>query len=127
MYTHPGGYKFCIGIDANGFIYSRGKSVNVDLWAMRGEYDGQLKWPVTAIFILELINYFENGANKMCTLTQTWSEPPQVYVHVRSFNTVPGKRYHFISHSELPHNTTTGTHFLKADTLHFMLSTHDIA
>ena len=52
MYTHPGGYKFCIGIDANGAGERRGRSVNVDLWVMKGEYDDQLQWPVTAKFTL---------------------------------------------------------------------------
>jgi hypothetical protein len=127
MYTHPGGYKFCIGIDANGCSNSRGKSVNVELWKMPGEYDDQLRWPVTVKFTLELINHFENGGNKMYTITKTWRKPAREYGCVCSFNTVPGQRYHFISHSELPHNTTTGTHFLKDDTLHFMLSTQDIA
>ena len=37
MYTHPGGYKFCIGIDANGAGASRGKSVNVEVWMMKGQ------------------------------------------------------------------------------------------
>ena len=42
------GYKFCIGIDANGHGTTQGDSVNVELWSMEGEYDDQLKWPVTA-------------------------------------------------------------------------------
>ena len=72
MYTHPGGYKFC---DANGAGASRGKSVNVEVWVMKGEYDDQLQWPVTAKFTLELINHFENGENKTCTITPTWERP----------------------------------------------------
>ena len=35
---------------------------------MKGEYDDQLQWPVTAKFTLELINHFENGENKTCTM-----------------------------------------------------------
>jgi hypothetical protein len=126
MYTHPGGYKFCIGIDANGYRDSHGEGVNVDVWGMPGEYDGQLKWPVTAKFTLELINHFENGVNKMCTITKTWRKLAEECCLVCSFNTVPGKQYHFISHSELPLKGSTKTHFLKDDTLHFIISTHDV-
>ena len=43
MYTHLCGYKFCIGIDANGCGNTQGNSVNVELWSMEGEYDDQLK------------------------------------------------------------------------------------
>ena len=68
--TLTGGYKFCIGIDVNG-VGDR-ESANVDLWVMKGEYDDQLQWPVTAKFTLELINHFENGENKTCTITPTW-------------------------------------------------------
>jgi hypothetical protein len=127
MYTHPGGYKFCIGIDANGYRDSHGEGVNVDVWGMPGEYDGQLKWPVTAKFTLELINHFENGVNKMCTITQTWPKPTDQYDYADGFDTVPGKQYHFISHSELPFNRSTKTHFLKDDTLHFIVSTQDVS
>ena len=124
MYTHPGGYKFCIGIDANGYVTSHGKSVNVELWVMKGEYDDQLQWPVTAKFTLELINHFENGENKTCTITPTWERPTEEYELKgdRTFLTVPGRKYHFISHSELPHNPVKRTHFLKDDTLNFHLS-----
>ena len=122
MYTHPGGYKFCIGIDANGYVASRGKSVNVKLWVMKGEYDDQLQWPVTAKFTLELINHFDNGENKTCTITPTWRRPRKECEWKRTLLTVPGRSSHFISHSELPHNPVTRTHFLKNDTLNFHLS-----
>ena len=122
MYTHPGGYKFCIGIDANGAGESCGESVNVDLWVMKGEYDDQLQWPVTAKFTLELINHFENEENKMCTITPTWWRSRSVYLLIETFLTVPGRGHHFISHSELHHNPATRTRFLKNDTLNFHLS-----
>ena len=124
MYTHPGGYKFCIGIEANGYGPSHGRSVNVELWVMKGEYDDQLQWPVTAKFTLELINHFENGENKTCTITLTWGRPTEEceLKEDRIFLTVPDRQYHFISHSELPHNPVKRTHFLKDDTLNFHLS-----
>ena len=124
MYTHPGGYKFCIGIDANGTDVSshHGRSVNVDVWVMMGEYDDQLQWPVTAKFTLELINHFENGENKTCTITPTSERPKDEYWRIGEFLTVPNKQFHFIYHSELPHNPVTRTHFLKNDTLNFHLS-----
>ena len=118
MYTHVCGYKFCIGIDANG---NGGKSVYVNLWAMKGEYDDQLVWPVTARFTLELINHFEGGENIKCTLIATWEKSNKEYTHIRAFNTTVIPNY-FISHKELPCQPVTRTHFLKNDTLCFMIT-----
>jgi hypothetical protein len=122
MYTHPCGYKFCIGIDANGYEESHGKSVHVYLWMMPGKYDGQLVWPATVKFTLELINHFENGENEMCTETHTWDKP--TLNKIRYLTRVPGKSRDFISHSELARNHATRTHFLKDDTLHFVLKSY---
>ena len=122
MYTHLCGYKFYIGIDANGRQKSYGKSVNVELWKMEGEHDSQLKWPVTVTLALELINHFENGENKICTLTKTYTKPTDQRSYGGPFLTVPDKEYHFISHSELPLNPATRTHFLKDDALHFEIT-----
>ena len=121
MYTRQCGYKFRIGIDANGFRDSYGKSVNVELWKMEGEYDDQLKWPVKVKLTLELINHFENGENKICTLTKTYRKWDS-YVAPAFLNVPDEDYYHFISHSELPLNPATRTHFLKDDALHFKIT-----
>ena len=55
MYTHTGGYKFCIGVDASGSDIYRGNSINVEMWAIQREYDNWLKWPAQANFIIEVI------------------------------------------------------------------------
>ena len=121
MYTHVRGYKFCIGIDANGYDTTRGKSVNVELWGMEGEYDDKLAWPVEARFTLELINHFEDGENKKCKVKATLKKPNKNYLHIRTFNTTC-VTYHFISHTELPCQPATRTHFLKNNTLYFKIT-----
>ena len=119
MYTHVCGYKFCIGIDANGYGNNRGKSVNVDLWVMKGEYDDQLKWPVTAKFTLELINHYEGGENMNCTLTVTWGKSNKEHRQKDCFGYTD---YHFISHTELPCKPATRTHFLRNNALYFEIT-----
>ena len=57
MYTHVRGYKFCVGVDANGCLMNgHGNSIFVDLWFMPGEFDGQVKWPAKEKLKIELIN-----------------------------------------------------------------------
>ena len=56
MYTHAGGLKFCIGVDANGSGVNRGKSISVNVWAMPGGHDNSLKWPAQVQFNMNIIN-----------------------------------------------------------------------
>ena len=73
MYTHVCGYKFCIGVDANGWI--GGSSVDVTVTVMPGEYDGLLKWPAKAKFTVELI-HLHGGENAHGTSAEiTWNQP----------------------------------------------------
>ena len=74
MYTNLGGYKFRIGVDANGWGGGRGKSIYVDLWAMPGEFDDQLKWPAKAEFTVELINQ-QGGQNVSYSRQAEWERP----------------------------------------------------
>ena len=121
MYTHVCGYKFCSGIDANGYGYTRGNSVRVNVWCMPGEYDSQLKWHARAEFTIELVNHFKGGENKKAVGTISWNKPSGVDF-LFSFTSdlhCPGR---FIKHSELPTNHQQKTQFLIDDTLHFMIS-----
>ena len=56
MYTHAGGYKFFIGVDANGSGVNRGKSISVNVWAMPGGHDNSLKWPAQVQLNMNIIN-----------------------------------------------------------------------
>ena len=66
MYTHVSGYKFCIGVNANGHWGGRGKSICVNILVIPGEFDDQLKWPAKANFTIELVNQ-QGGENATCT------------------------------------------------------------
>ncbi len=116
MYTHLYGYKFYIGIEAETKVWT---TASVSLFAMRGEFDNQLKWPVTAEFTIELINHFENGEDRKDTKTMQWIElePPEYKPRSKH-------KYHIYSleHSKLDRNPAQKTHFLKNDTLHFRIS-----
>ena len=112
MYTHLGGYKFCIGVDANGYSEGRGKYIFMDVWTMPGEYDDQLMWPGSARFTIELINQ-KRGENAFCnTVRKTWSKPSKCSALVDIMSSGSAG---FIEHSKLED-------FLDNDTLHFVVS-----
>ena len=48
MYTNIFGYKFYIGLDANGRGRFHGNGLCAELYVMSGEYDSLLKWPAEA-------------------------------------------------------------------------------
>ena len=108
MYTHVCGYKFCIGVDANGGGYGHGKSIWVDLFSMSGEYDDQLKWPANAKFTVELINQ-KGGENTSHSMTLKWKKTTTKY-----------NRVYYIHNSFLEHSKLNS--FLKNDTLYFYVS-----
>ena len=116
MYTHLRGYKFCIGVDANGYRVGRRTSINMEVWTMPGEYDDQLTWPVSACFTIELINQ-KGGANASCTTARkTWSKSSKCCMLVNFRRIVSSLGWvAFIEHSKLED-------FLDNDTLHFVVS-----
>ena len=114
MYTHVGGYKFCIGIDANGCGDGRGKALFVYLCAMPGEYDHQLKWPVEATLTIELLHQ-QGGHNVQHTTTKGWREPRGPWI-VGGFGDIEyGMFPHFIAHYRL-------SSFLRNDALYFRIT-----
>ena len=94
-YTHLHGYKFCIGVDANGEGMARGNGISVCLYAMPGKYDEDLKWPVTAVFTVGLENQ-EGGKNMEVWQNVQWNKPNTKYQKLLTFGTIC-----FIRHSEL--------------------------
>ena len=114
MYTHVYGYKFCIGVAANGWGDGRGEAIDVTVSVMPGEYDGLLKWPAKAKFTVELIHQY-GGENAFGTSRETSWNQPRAITRVRR---IPGDKCDisgFFEHSKLGD-------FLFNDTLYFSVS-----
>ena len=111
MYTHVGGYKFCIGVDANGYGSGRGKAIGMTLWSMPGEFDGQLKWPAKNTFTIELINQQGEENASYRTGPWQWNKPIVEYCKIGRICRFGS---HFLQHSEL--------NGLLNDTLYFHVS-----
>ena len=65
FYSHPGGYKMCLSVYANGTGQGSGSHVSVFAHIMRGEYDDNLSWPYRGTVTVSLIidNDEENEEN----------------------------------------------------------------
>ena len=111
-YTHLHGYKFCIGVDANGEGMACGNGVSVHLYTMPGEFDEDLKWPVPAAVTVGLENQ-EDGRNvEICEIV-CWTKPNTKYQKLITFY---GFNLYalFIKHSDL-------SPYLVNNTLHFYI------
>ena len=62
FYTHPNGYKMCLRVDPNGYVYGPGKGTHLSVYVflMQGEFDDQLKWPFQGEIIIQLVNQKED-------------------------------------------------------------------
>ena len=77
FYTHVGGYKMCLRIDANGWGDGKGTHVSVGVNMMKGEFDSHLKWPFKGEITVELVNQKEGG--KKCKEKPVEHSDPDKY------------------------------------------------
>ena len=56
FFSHIGGYKMCLRVDANGLMSGAGTHVSVFVYLMRGEYDDNLLWPFSGHITFQLLN-----------------------------------------------------------------------
>ena len=114
FYTHPGGYKMCINVDANGYGAGEGTHVSVFTRILRGRYDNQLHWPFLGTVRYEMLNQL--GNNKHYSKVSTFTNSSCMTVRMMRG---PVK---FLPHSSLGHNPATNTQYLLDDTLYFRVS-----
>ena len=82
FYTHPNGYKMCLRVYPNGYVYGPGKGTHLSVFVflMKGEFDDQLKWPFQGEITIQLVNQKEDKDHVVKTLRLTKSNlvlPPK--------------------------------------------------
>ena len=65
FYSHPGGYKMCLSVYANGTGQGVGSHVSVFAHLMRGEYDDKLTWPYRGNVQVTLVTDEEDYEEKL--------------------------------------------------------------
>ena len=119
FYTHPGGYKMCIRVCANGDGDGANTHVSVFARMLRGKNDDTLPWPFTGKVHVTLLNqladryhytrttFFPKG-NDICGRVVNDERAPIGYGQPK-----------FISHSQL--TATRNCQYLKDDCLYFRI------
>ena len=114
FYTSPEGYHMCLQIYANGYVDAKQTHVSTLVEILEGEHDNTLKWPFIGTYCIELLNQLEDKNH----YTKTANIKGKDKANVGSwwgYST-------FIPHSELSHDPSKNTQYLKDDTLYFRLT-----
>ena len=101
FYTHPRGYKMCLGVNANGWGHGSGTHVSLYVFLMQGEFDDQLKWPFQGHVTIQLLD-LEGGSDHLTKKLDMTSQSlaTQRVTKPGKASTALGFTY-FITHSEL--------------------------
>ena len=123
FYTHIGGYKMCLSVDAIGWRRSEGTHVGMSVYMMRGEFDDHLQWPFKGVVKVQLINQREGGDHVEEEVVSEGAKCENVLCRV-----LEGDRAKsgwglskFISHSDL-YKREEDKEYLKNDMLKFKVS-----
>ena len=122
FYTHHGGYKMCIGLDAHGEGDGKGTHVTVCVLLMRGENDDNVTWPFIGVVTVEILNQLADKEHHQQTITFPEDKDDDCNSRVVDMETAAiGRGCHtFISHADL--GPATNRQFLKDDCLYFRVS-----
>ncbi len=112
QYTHPGGYKFTLLVNSNGWGEDAGTHVSVYLQTAVGENDDQLKWPADCTILLQLLNQHRDQDHIIVSKQFQWDKPSGK-ITLRLFD------FRFIAHKDLGWNAEKQTQYLKNDSLQF--------
>ena len=127
FYTGIGGYKMCLGVDANGFQPQPSNYLGVAVYMMRGEFDDHLQWPFRGAITLELVDHSSTGRNYTVSIVEETSHFEEDYAAIFS-RVTEGERFregwgftNFVSHKHLS-KPKKGREFLNNDSLVFRVT-----
>ena len=115
FYSHPGGYKFYLSIDANGYLEAEGTHITADLYLQRGEHDDKLSWPIKVTAHLQLLNQRGDHGHVVASINTRMNKGNACHREMAR---------KFIALSELEYNAAKDVQYLKDDCLHFRLYLH---
>ena len=133
FYSHLGGYKLCLLVDANSddvedSYDDEDSDDDEDTHAScyvklnPGEYDDTLEWPFQGEVTVELLNQLEDK-NHYKRVIHFNHETPEYHKNRKEEEDYKAwGQPKFIPHTNLGHNSSTNTQYLMNDTLYFKVS-----
>ncbi len=121
VYTHPWGYKICLGVCAGG--YGNNSHVSVFVYLMRGEHDDHLTWPFRGTITFQLLDQTGAGNHKFHQCVYDDSVEPKNCEQVRY-----GERANsgWGAPSLIAHNALKTQYLNRDDCLRFQVSSGEV-
>ena len=116
MYTHPGEYKFVVGLWPHGVRDGNGTYFSAVIYSEHGPFDDQLKWPAKVTISLQLVNQYRDSDHYSRDI-ECKTDREKVGRGI-SF----GSNRCFIPHADLDWNHDNKTQYLKDNCLHFRVT-----
>ena len=119
VYSHFGGYKMCLRVDANG---GKGTYVSLFVLLMRGDNDDNLKWPFKGTIKVCLLNQLEDRQHHSKDLWSPHDNVPECISGRVTDGEEARKSWgcsYFISHQKLGYCRDKSCQYLKNDNLFF--------
>ena len=101
FYSHPGGYKMCVRVDANGYGDGADTHVSVFVSLMKGRNDDNLPWPFTGKISFTLLNQLGDKNHHTRTISLQQDNEAGWRVVEGEFAATGFGYYTFISHNKL--------------------------
>ena len=121
FYSHIGGYKMCLRVDAFGNGGGKATHISAFCYLTRGEYDDQLKWPFRGDITIQLLNQSsdEGHRERFVHFDDTVGNEYAGRVVGKERATQGWGQQKFTAHTEL---NTENKEYLKNDCLKFRIS-----
>lgn len=124
FYSHIGGYKLCMRVDARSQAVGAWMYISVFFGLMRGEYDNHLLWPYRGAITCRLVNHRTNDGHVEFTVHFDARAPDSIAGRVTDDDQAPYVLGYadFILHSSLCYNEFWNTEYLNNDSLEFQVT-----
>ena len=123
FYIHPGSYKMCIHVYADGNGRGEGTHISVFSKLMRGKNDDNLSWPFRGKVTFTLLNQLEDENHFTYTLVYPEDKDDEGNRRVVDSDMGPGYGMpRFISHDQLGYDAEQNCQYLKDDCLYFRIT-----
>ena len=126
FYSHFGGYKMCLRVDANGFGDGKGTNVSVCICLMKGENDDNIKWPFRGTITVTLLNQLQPDNHHSNTIRYANEISANSTIRVMEERGAGFGRYKLISHNDLKYNEEKNSCYLKGDALYFRIDSVEV-
>ena len=130
FFSHPGGYKFQLNVETNGFGDDHGVYMTLRFRLLEGVHDDKLPWPVSTIAHVQLLNQLGDHSHHEKTSAGQWKqsrkaiaerrrEESNLFALLMPLGSYSGRIERFIKLKDLERKSKNNTQYLKNDSLQF--------